>query len=104
MQTTGFFSKLSKIWTDFHQDDKRCLLDRKSIISLTEFVLSVQSMDVLSNESSHNFFRMLNVIPFPLLWFSKMAAVWAKKFQKIQPEADIQCGKLQSKYEKVISN
>lgn len=33
-----------------------------------------------------------------------MAAVWAKKFQKIQPEADIQCGKLQSKYEKVISN
>lgn len=73
-------------------------------MSLTEFMLSLQSMEVLSNESLHNFFQMLHVIPFPSLWFSKVATVRAKKFQKIQPEADIQCGKFQSKYEKVISN
>lgn len=72
--------------------------------SLTGFVLSVLSMEVLSNESSLNIFQMLNVIRFPLLRFSKMATVWAKKFQKNQPEADIQCGKFQSKHEKVISN
>lgn len=79
-------------------------LFKESIMSLTELVLSVQSMEVLSTENLHNFFQMLNVIPFPLLRFSKMATVRAKKFQKVQPEADIQCGKFQSKYEKVISN
>jgi len=82
MQPARFFSKLSKLWTEFPQVNTRCLLDREFVTSLAEFVLSVQSMEVLSNESSHNFFQMLNVIPFPLLWFSKMATVWAKKFQK----------------------
>lgn len=94
MQIAGVFSK----------DSNRCLLDRKSIMPLTEFLLSVQSIEVLSDEISHNFFQMLSVIPFPLLWFSKMATVWAKKFQKIQPEADIQCGKFKSKYKRVISS
>jgi len=71
-------------------------------MSLTEFVLSLQSVEVLSNESPHNFFQMFNVIP--LLWFSKVATVQDKKFQKIQPEADIQCGKFLSKYERLMSN
>lgn len=94
MQIAGFYSK----------DSKRCLLDRQSIMPFTELLLSVQSMQVLSNEISHNFFQMLRVIPFPLLRFSKMATVWAKKFQKIQPQADIQCGKFKSKYKRVISS
>lgn len=75
------FLKL-KTLNSSHQDDKRYLLDRESVMSLTGFVLSVQSMEVLSNESSLNIFQMLNVIHFPLLWFSKMATVWAKNFQK----------------------